>query len=58
MTPVMEGTLDAHGQEDLASGLSARKAAEKHYDEELAEYTTRGSGGGSPNSPTVSRSGS
>ncbi|MET7494190.1 MULTISPECIES: GNAT family N-acetyltransferase [Streptomyces] len=40
MTPVMEGTLDAHGQEDLASGLSARKAAEKHYDEELAEYTT------------------
>ncbi|MFI5628517.1 GNAT family N-acetyltransferase [Streptomyces sp. NPDC051664] len=40
MTPVMEGTLDAHGQEDLASGLSARKAAEKHYDEELAGYTT------------------
>ncbi|MFE7614419.1 GNAT family N-acetyltransferase [Streptomyces sp. NPDC057496] len=40
MTPVMEGTLDAHGQADLASGLSAREAAEKHYDEELAGYTT------------------
>lgn len=40
MTPVMEGTLDAHGQQDLASGLSARRAAEKHYDEELAGYTT------------------
>ncbi|NED15037.1 GNAT family N-acetyltransferase [Streptomyces sp. SID9124] len=40
MTPVMEGTLDAHGQQDLASGLSPREAAEKHYDEELAGYTT------------------
>ncbi|TYR64263.1 GNAT family N-acetyltransferase [Streptomyces parvus] len=40
MTPVMEGTLDAHGQEDLASGLNARAAAEKHYDEELAGYST------------------
>ncbi|WP_405900519.1 GNAT family N-acetyltransferase [Streptomyces sp. NBC_00727] len=40
MTPVMEGTLDAHGQQDLASGLSAREAAEKHYDEEFAGYTT------------------
>ncbi len=40
MTPVMEGTLDAHGQEDLASGLDARAAAEKHYDEELAGYST------------------
>ncbi|MFB6715773.1 MULTISPECIES: GNAT family N-acetyltransferase [unclassified Streptomyces] len=40
MTPVMEGTLDAHGRADLASGLSAREAAEKHYDEELAGYTT------------------
>ncbi|MFI5479896.1 GNAT family N-acetyltransferase [Streptomyces rubiginosohelvolus] len=39
-TPVMEGTLDAHGQEDLASGLDARAAAEKHYDEELAGYAT------------------
>ncbi|MFF9347693.1 GNAT family N-acetyltransferase [Streptomyces sp. NPDC014734] len=40
MTSVMEGTLDAHGRADLASGLSAREAAEKHYDEELAGYTT------------------
>ncbi|MFF2961848.1 GNAT family N-acetyltransferase [Streptomyces sp. NPDC057963] len=40
MTPVMEGTLDAHGRADLESGLSAREAAEKHYDEELAGYTT------------------
>ncbi|MEV6165863.1 GNAT family N-acetyltransferase [Streptomyces sp. NPDC052052] len=40
MTPVMEGTLDAHGRADLASGLSARESAEKHYDEELATYST------------------
>ncbi|WP_405762318.1 GNAT family N-acetyltransferase [Streptomyces sp. NBC_01420] len=40
MTPVMEGTLDAHGRQDLASGLSPREAAEKHYDEEFAGYTT------------------
>ncbi|MFG2113763.1 GNAT family N-acetyltransferase [Streptomyces sp. NPDC048718] len=40
MTPVMEGTLDAHGQADLASGLSLREAAELHYDDELAHYTT------------------
>lgn len=40
MTPVMEGTLDAHGQADLASGLSPREAAELHYDDELAHYTT------------------
>ncbi|MFB7514652.1 GNAT family N-acetyltransferase [Streptomyces sp. NPDC056144] len=40
MTPVMEGTLDAHGRADLASGLSAREAAELHYDEELAHYTS------------------
>lgn len=40
MTPVMEGTLDAHGQADLAAGLSPREAAEQHYDEELAHYTT------------------
>lgn len=40
MTPVMEGTLDAHGQADLATGLSAREAAELHYDEELAHYTS------------------
>jgi RimJ/RimL family protein N-acetyltransferase len=40
MTPVMEGTLDAHGQADLASGLTAREAAEKHYAEEFAHYST------------------
>ncbi|MFE1550795.1 GNAT family N-acetyltransferase [Streptomyces sp. NPDC058718] len=40
MTPVMEGTLDAHGQADLSSGLSAREAAELHYDEEFAHYTS------------------
>lgn len=40
MTPVMEGTLDAHGQADLASGLSAREAAEKHYDEEFPGFST------------------
>ncbi|MFB6836254.1 GNAT family N-acetyltransferase [Streptomyces sp. NPDC056361] len=40
MTPVMEGTLDAHGKADLAAGLSAREAAELHYDEELAQYTS------------------
>ncbi|MEU8761764.1 GNAT family N-acetyltransferase [Streptomyces sp. NPDC048659] len=40
MTPVMEGTLDAHGRADLASGLSPREAAELHYDEELAHYAT------------------
>lgn len=40
MTPVMEGTLDAHGQADLATGIGAREAAEKHYDEEFAGYST------------------
>ncbi|MEV0091457.1 GNAT family N-acetyltransferase [Streptomyces sp. NPDC050738] len=38
MTPVMEGTLDAHGQADLASGLNAREAAEQHYEEEFAGF--------------------
>ncbi|MFC8594298.1 GNAT family N-acetyltransferase [Streptomyces atroolivaceus] len=40
MTPVMEGTLDAHGQQALASGLSPRDAAEKQYDEEFAGLRT------------------
>jgi hypothetical protein len=40
MTPVMEGTLDAHGRADLASGLTAREAAEKHDDEEFAHYAS------------------
>ncbi|WP_030934493.1 GNAT family N-acetyltransferase [Streptomyces sp. NRRL B-24720] len=38
MTPVMEGTLDAHGKADLASGLSPREAAERHYDGEFAGF--------------------
>ncbi|MFE4450341.1 GNAT family N-acetyltransferase [Streptomyces sp. NPDC056796] len=40
MAPVMEGTLDAHGQQDLASGLTTREAAEKQYDEEFAALRT------------------
>ncbi|MFE7599133.1 GNAT family N-acetyltransferase [Streptomyces sp. NPDC057494] len=40
MTPVMDGTLDGHGQADLASGLSLREAAELHYDEELARFSS------------------
>jgi RimJ/RimL family protein N-acetyltransferase len=40
MTAVMEGTLDAHGRADLASGLTPREAAEQHYDEELAQYAS------------------
>ncbi|MDV9192133.1 GNAT family N-acetyltransferase [Streptomyces sp. SR27] len=40
MTPVMEGTLDAHGRADLASGMSAREAAELHFDEEFAHYSS------------------
>ncbi|MGW1881361.1 GNAT family N-acetyltransferase [Streptomyces sp. NPDC001970] len=40
MAPVMEGTLDAHSRADLASGLNAREAAEKHYDEELAGFAS------------------
>ncbi|WP_231640729.1 GNAT family N-acetyltransferase [Nocardiopsis sp. NRRL B-16309] len=37
MTSVMEGTLDAHGQADLAR-MSPRKAAELHFGEEIAHY--------------------
>ncbi|GHE26924.1 GNAT family N-acetyltransferase [Streptomyces hydrogenans] len=40
MTPVMEGTLDAHGRADLAEGLSLREAAERHYDDEFPHYTS------------------
>ncbi|MFD3942597.1 GNAT family N-acetyltransferase [Streptomyces sp. NPDC058579] len=40
MAPVLEGTLDAHGQADLASGLTPREAAEQHYDEEFAQYAS------------------
>lgn len=37
MTPVMEGTLDAHSRADLTR-LTPREAATKHYDEELARF--------------------
>ncbi|MFB9604147.1 GNAT family N-acetyltransferase [Streptomyces roseofulvus] len=40
MTPVMEGTLDAHGQADLGEGLTLREAAERHYDEEFPHYAS------------------
>ncbi|MFI6645035.1 GNAT family N-acetyltransferase [Streptomyces sp. NPDC050504] len=40
MALVMAGTLDAHGLADLASGLSPREAAEQHYDEEFAGYSS------------------
>ncbi|MFJ6632302.1 GNAT family N-acetyltransferase [Streptomyces sp. NPDC091376] len=40
MAPVMEGTLDAHSQAQLASGLSPREAAERHYDGEFARFTS------------------
>jgi RimJ/RimL family protein N-acetyltransferase len=39
MTEVMDGTLDAHGRDDLTR-TSPREAAAKHYDEELALYAS------------------
>ena len=39
MTDVMDGTLDAHGRDDLTL-MTPREAAAKHYDEELAQYTS------------------
>ena len=39
MTDVMDGTLDAHGRADLTL-MTPREAAAKHYDEELALYTS------------------
>lgn len=39
MTLVMEGTLDAHSREDLTH-MSPRQAAVKHYDGELALYSS------------------
>ena len=39
MTEVMDGTLDAHGRADL-TWMTPREAAAKHYDEELARYTS------------------
>lgn len=39
MTRALDGTLDAHSREDLAR-MSAHEAAVKHYEEELATYTS------------------
>ena len=39
MTRALDGTLDAHSRDDLAR-MSAREAAVKHYEEELATYTS------------------
>lgn len=40
MVQVLEGTLDAHGLAELASGMSARESAELQYDEEFAGYAS------------------
>jgi RimJ/RimL family protein N-acetyltransferase len=37
MTSVLDGTLDAHGRDDLTR-MSARDAAVRHYEDELAHY--------------------
>jgi RimJ/RimL family protein N-acetyltransferase len=37
MTLVLDGTLDAHSRDDLAR-MSAREAAVRHYEDELAHY--------------------
>jgi RimJ/RimL family protein N-acetyltransferase len=37
MTLVLDGTLDAHGREDLTR-MSTREAAVRHYEDELAHY--------------------
>ncbi|MFG2395720.1 GNAT family N-acetyltransferase [Streptomyces lydicus] len=39
MTSVLDGTLDAHGRDDLTR-MSVREAAIKHYEDELARYTS------------------
>ena len=39
MTLTMDGTLDAHSQQDLAL-MSARQAAVRHFEEELACYSS------------------
>ncbi|GGP54579.1 GNAT family N-acetyltransferase [Streptomyces melanogenes] len=39
MGSAMEGTLDAHGRDDLAR-MSVREAAIRHYEDELAQYTS------------------
>ncbi|WP_225077298.1 GNAT family N-acetyltransferase [Streptomyces sp. CoT10] len=39
MTSVLDGTLDAHGRDDLTR-MTAHEAAVKHYEDELARYTS------------------
>ncbi|MFI0715805.1 GNAT family N-acetyltransferase [Streptomyces inhibens] len=39
MACVLDGTLDAHGRDDLTR-MSAQEAAVKHYEDELARYTS------------------
>ncbi|GAA3142977.1 GNAT family N-acetyltransferase [Streptomyces rameus] len=39
MASVMDGTLDAHGRDDLTR-MSAQEAAIRHYEDELARYTS------------------
>ncbi|GAA4633033.1 GNAT family N-acetyltransferase [Actinoallomurus vinaceus] len=39
MVSVLEGTLDAHGRADLTR-MSAQQAATRHYEDELARYTS------------------
>lgn len=39
MAQALDGTLDAHGRDDLTR-MSARQAAVKHYEDELARYTS------------------
>jgi hypothetical protein len=39
MTLTMDGTLDAHSQQDLAL-MSARQGAVRHFEEELARYSS------------------
>ncbi|MGW3010511.1 GNAT family N-acetyltransferase [Streptomyces sp. NPDC001219] len=39
MASVLDGTLDAHGRDDLTR-MSAHEAAVRHYEDELARYTS------------------
>lgn len=39
MASVMDGTLDAHGRDDLTR-MSVREAVVRHYEDELARYTS------------------
>lgn len=39
MASVLDGTLDAHGRDDLTR-MSVHEAAVRHYEDELARYTS------------------